>query len=738
MQGRTILECDLQGMISSPVYGLFFYESRILSRLKYLIDGRAPVMVASSNVEQHSWLGYYLVAAEDDHDFGQAARHAIELKVSRFVGNGVHEDLSITNFSGKPVRFRFTLELDADFADQAAEHRKIRELKIHRSWQTINGKASLTFSGEATRQYQNQDESGTAFFRRAISLIINHSDSQPVRRGKNLTFQIAIDPHQSWHYCIDMCPWLQTEMHIPDYGCKSFHRTSGGTGATQQKIMQSSANVTVAENSIFNASVQRTIDQARLDLISLRLEDLDTDKGWTVAAGLPIYMGLFGRDSLTAAWQFGMITPRVMYGALERIAEFQGKEFVDWRDEAPGRMLHESRTGTLAELHFDPRSRSYFSATTSGFYPVALSELWHWTGDKEFANKMIEPALDGLRYLDELSLRSKHGFYQYKTRSVDGVRNQGWKDSEDAIVQSDGSQVLPPISTCEEQGFVYLAKLHLSELLWWLDRKDEARKFLHEAEELKKRFNEYFWMDEEGFIALALDEHDRPIKAITSNPGHCLAAGIVDKDLVPLVADRLMAPDLFSGWGIRTLSTKNPAYNPYSYHRGTIWPVENATFVLGFVRHGLYDLAQRLCKAQFDAAALFTYHRLPELFTGHARDDSHPFPAIYPNANSPQAWSASAIFCFLQSLLQLYPYAPLKTLFLDPHLPAWLPELTIENVQVGDATVTIRFDRHANGSTGYRILEQRGMLHVIRQPSPWSLTATPVERIVDLVGSLFH
>jgi glycogen debranching enzyme len=593
-------------------------------------------------------------------------------------------------------------------------------------------------SGQAERHYHNQDESGIASFKRALSVIVSESDSAPAHTRKGISFEVALSPGQSWHCCMDMCPWSGMEMHIPDYGCQSFNRKSGGTGATQERLIKGAAQIAVGKNSLFNASVQRTIDQAGLDLISLRLEDLDTEDGWTVAAGLPVYMGLFGRDSLTAAWQFGMITPRVMYGTLERIAELQGKEFVDWRDEAPGRMLHEARSGPLAELQYDTRSRSYGSATTSGFYPVVLSELWHWTGDKEFATKMIEPALKSLQYLDEFSMRSKRGFYQYKTRSQQGIRNQGWKDSEDAIVQRDGSQVAPPIATCEEQAFVYLAKLHISELLWWLDRKEEAKTFFHQAEELKKRFNEYFWMDDEQFIALALDAKDRQVKAITSNPGHCLAAGIVDKHLVPSVARRLMAADLFSGWGIRTLSSENPAYNPYSYHRGTVWPVENGTFVLGFVRHGLYDLAQQLCKAQFDAAAMFAYHRLPELFTGHGRDDSHPFPSLYPNANSPQAWSASAVFCFLQSLLQLYPYAPLKTLFLDPHLPEWLPELTIRDLAVGDAVVSIDFDRHSDGTTGYRILDQRGTLRVVRQPSPWSLTASPVERIVDLVGSLFH
>jgi glycogen debranching enzyme len=255
---------------------------------------------------------------------------------------------------------------------------------------------------------------------------------------------------------------------------------------------------------------------------------------------------------------------------------------------------------------------------------------------------------------------------------------------------------------------------------------------------LKKRFNEFFWMLDEQFIALALDRHEKQVKSITSNPGHCLATAIIDKDLAPIVARRMLQPDLFSGWGIRTLSADNPAYNPFSYHRGSVWPVENATFVLGMVRHGLHDLAHHLARAQLDAAELFRFNRLPELFTGHARDEAHPFPANYPNANSPQAWSAAAVVLMVQSLLQLYPYAPLQALFVDPHLPEWLPEITLENLRVGQATVSLKFERRGNGTTGYRIIDQRGTLRIIRQPSPWSITATPVERVVDLVGSAFH
>ncbi|HXG68083.1 MAG TPA: amylo-alpha-1,6-glucosidase, partial [Blastocatellia bacterium] len=426
----------------------------------------------------------------------------------------------------------------------------------------------------------------------------------------------------------------------------------------------------------------------------------------------------------------------MMPGTLAELARWQGREVNDWRDEQPGRMLHEAHTGPLEMLNFNPRRRYYGSITTSGFYPVVVAELWHWTGDKELIRPYIGPSLRALRWLDEYCDFNGDGLYEYKTRSTQGVENQAWKDSGDAIVYEDGSQVKAPVATCEEQGFVYLAKLFLSEVLWRLDEKDEAKRLFAEADELKKRFNDAFWMEDEGFYAMGLDPDKRQIKSIGSNAGHCLATGIADKDKAARVAERFVADDLFTGWGIRTLSSQNPAYNPYSYHRGSVWPVEHGTFALAFMRYGLPDHLHLIARAQFEAAALFDHYRLPEVFSGHQRDREHPFPALYPKANWPQAWSASAVFCLVQAMLGVYPYAPLNLLLVDPRLPGWLPEITLTGLHVGDATATIRFYRKENGESTYEVQDVRGTLHVLRQPSPWSLTASFAERLKDALTSL--
>jgi glycogen debranching enzyme len=444
---------------------------------------------------------------------------------------------------------------------------------------------------------------------------------------------------------------------------------------------------------------------------------------------------LFGRDTLASAWMASMLSPGMMSGVLTELAKWQGTKVCDWRDEDPGRMIHEAHTGPLEMLNYNPRARYYGSVTTSGFYPFVVSELWHWTGDVELVTPLIKPALDAIAW-KQTHDRDGDGLYEYQTRSNQGTKNQAWKDSWDAIVYKDGTVVDTPIAAVEEQAFFYAALLQMSELLYWLDRKDESKKMFDWAEELRKRINEHFWMEDEKFYAMALDPKGRQVRSIASNAGHVVACGVPDKNMVHDVADRLMSDELYSGWGVRTLSAKHAAYDPFSYHRGTVWPVEQGAFVLGFARYGLHEHMHRLCKSMFEASTIFDFYRMPECFSGHTRDEAHPFPAFYPKSCAPQAWSAAAVVAMVQAMLGIYPYAPMELLLLDPHLPEWLPNFTMSNLRVGKASVTIRFYRERDGSSNYEILDLRGHLHVLRQPSPWSLTATWGERIKDMFTSM--
>jgi len=699
-RGRCVLATTVDGEIEGhPDHGFFVDETRVLSRWRYTIDGEAPSPNASSCVRQNHWLGYFVIAApgvplaEIDSGSGQvpaASQNTLELLVTRTIDDALHEEIALTNYTSAETSFVFAIEMEADFADQA-------ETRARQQFGTIVERIE---DDALTLEYT----SGT--LKRSVII-----------RPAKLRFDITLAPKQTWQTQIDVTPsWLEPTTH---------------------EVLDEWTSFETPESHTMAADVLGTLEQARSDLAALRLFDLDHGpRAWTVAAGLPLYIALFGRDTLTTGWQAALVGPEIMSGTLHALAEVQGTRDDDWRDEQPGKMLHEAHTGPLAMLDLNPRRRSYSSITTSGLYAFIVAELWHWTGDKDLVRPFIEPALRALQWLDRHGDLDGDGFYEYKTRSPMGPRNQAWKDSSDAIVYDDGRLVEPPIATCEEQAFVYVAKLHLAETLWWLGEHDLSRRLYRESSELKKRFNDAFWMEDERFYAMALDAQKNPVRSIGSNAGHCLAAAIADASLVRDVADRLFAPDLFSGWGIRTLSSDHPRYNPYSYHLGSIWPVEHGTFAIGFWRYGLHDRVEQIAHAQFEAASLFEFHRLPELFGGHPRDEDHPFPGIYPNANSPQAWSASATFSLLQALLGLYPYAPLKMLVIDPHLPAWLPELTLRDLRVGKACVTIRFRRGKDGRTSYRILEKRGTLHVVRQATPWSLTSQPAERLRDALSSL--
>lgn len=746
-QGRSVFESDRDGLLPpDSAYGFFVHETRLLSRYEYRINDIAPQPIAVSNVCEHSFLGYYVLFPPDrkkaEKDLGsgemeEVSEETVELRVARYVGGGYHEDLELTNFTQRETRFTFSILLDADFIDRGELHAGRQQFgKLNSEWrQNESGDWELAFDYKAEHTYDGQGEKGEASLHRGIVVRIVQPSSTPHYNNNSIRFDVVLGPQATWHSCVDVIVFFEQLLLPSGYACQGVESGSSFETSRQTFLREAACFRYPAANTLTPVIVE-ALEQAKDDLAALRLHDLDHGpRAWTMAAGLPIYLSLFGRDTLTTSWQAAMVGPEMMQGTLPELARWQGTVDNPWRDEQPGKMLHEAHTGPLAWLRFNPRDRYYGAITTSAFYPVVVSELWNWTGDKELVAPLVEPALRGIKWLDTCTDLRGDGFHYYRSRSSQGNRHQAWKDSGNAVVYEDGSQVDPPIATCEEQGFAYAAKLHFSQVLWWLDRKDEAKRLYREAGEFKKRFNEHFWASDRNFVAFGLDSSGKQITSIVSNAGHCIATGILDAELVQVTADRLFEPDMFSGWGIRTLSSENPAYNPYSYHRGSIWPVEHGAFAIGFMRYGLFDHLHRMGQALFQAARLFEFYRLPEVFAGHPRDDAHPFPAIYPKANSPQAWSSSALFLILQSMLGIYPFAPLHVLIVDPHLPEWIPELTITNLRVGEAAADVRFFRKEDRSD-YEVLDQRGHLHVLRQPSPWSQTAGMAERLKDLITSL--
>jgi glycogen debranching enzyme len=736
---RLVLSTGLDGFIRpGGEQGLYDHEARVLSDLRYFVDDTELRAVGASAVTNREFVGYYVAYppgrgdAPADRGSGLLipdTQQTLELIVRRQFRSEpgsdsarpgptdwLDERLTLTNYSNDSTSFRVHVRLNADFLGLPEIRFGPQGLgQVTRHWD--RRACCMTFDWRARGNADHRDV--------RITVVASDCPANPSEHG--FFFPVELAPGKSWSGRLQIRPSI-----LRDVARLAF-RTDAGP-ADRPDVP--GARFDVSPHEPRAVLVERALGRARQDLEDLRLADLDQGpRAWTMAAGVPLYVALFGRDTLTAAWQAAMVTPDMMRGTLQVLAALQGRRQDDWRDEAPGRFIHEAHTGPLEILGVNPRARYYGSVTTSGFFPVVLAEYWHWTGDDDLVRALIPPALEGLRWLDEEGDLDGDGFVEYRTRSTNGVKHQGWKDSEDAIVYPDGSPVEPPIATCEEQAFVYTAKLLMVEVLWRMGDRATARRLLREARRLRRRFHEAFWMPSEGFLAMAIDARKRQVASIGSNAGHCLAAGLIRRDHVQAVADRLFATDLFSGWGIRTLSSQHPAYNPHSYHRGTVWPVEQGSFAFGLARYGLHDHLDRLAAAVFDATGIFEHNRLPELFSGHPRDEAHPFPALYPQANAPQAWSASTLFLIVQSLLGLYPYAPSNLLFVDPRLPPWLPALTVRDLQVGDATITLSFRRRDSGATTYDVVEKRGTLHVIHQASPWSLTESTGRRIRTLLGS---
>ena len=348
-------------------------------------------------------------------------------------------------------------------------------------------------------------------------------------------------------------------------------------------------------------------------------------------------------------------------------------------------------------------------------YVIALGNLFAWTGDERTLARHWDTARRVLDWARTRGDRDGDGYLEYLTRSPRGTKNQGWKDSADAILYEDGRVVPSPLAPCEVQGYHFAALQTMSVLSWKRGERAEARALWRSAAALKERFNRDFWVEEEGCVGLALDPDKRLVRTVTSNAGHCLASGIVSDEHVPRLVDRLFRPDMFSGWGIRTLSSRHPLFNPLGYHLGSVWAVENATIALGLRRFGFRRRAAQLARGLFDLAHLYPRLRVPECVGGYDRD-GRAHPGAYPRANPSQLWNASAFALLVQVLLGIEAVAPYRLLFVDPDLPDWLPEVTLGGLRVGGATVSLRFRRRSGGGCRWEVLEKRGRLRILRQP----------------------
>ncbi|WP_427157134.1 glycogen debranching N-terminal domain-containing protein [Aliinostoc sp. HNIBRCY26] len=691
--GSSFLVTASDGSINSNLpQGFFVRDTRLISYYEISLNLHPLVLLASSNISHHSALYQFT-----NPQFPTIKRNlppgCLLISIRRDIVEGMHEDIDITNYHHEPVEFQLMLALRSDFAD-------IFDVKSKQI--LTRGVTNTTWQDSVLKtDYRNGD------FVRGVMTEAVCSSSQVHYANGRLMFDVVIASGKSWHTCINFTAIANGDILKPQTTCSVDHNTKAGkirdeflTHATKLKSS--------------NTEIQEFYQQALIDLAAMRIQLEDNGQQfWMPAAGIPWFMAVFGRDSIITSLQSIAVYHEFASGTLLKLAQLQAKDLDDWHDAQPGKMLHELRHDELTKIHQLPYNPYYGTVDSTILWIVTLAEAYSWNADLSMLNECRTSLEKALNWIDKYGDFDGDGFVEYLTHSTHGLRNQAWKDSGDAIVYPNGKLVEPPIALCEVQGYVYEAWQKAAVIYEVWGEQEQAKKFRQKAEALYQRFNEQFWMESEGFYCLGLDNHKQQIQSIASNAGQLLFSGIVPQERAKKLVERLFQADLWCGWGVRTLSSKNRGYNPISYQRGSVWPHDNSMIAAGLKRYGYHQEVNRIAEGIFAAASYFQSGRMPELFAGIERQDNN-FPVPYPDANIPQAWAAGSILFLIRSILGLEANAPQHKLKVQPHLPEYLSDLELKNLAVGDVKVSLHFWREGE-QTQWEVTHTDGELYVYQQ-----------------------
>ncbi len=693
-QAMTVLVTEPDGQVVSPSdKGLYFFDTRLVSAWSVYANG-TPWDLLNGGAVNYDSARVYLTNRAFLTEDGPVPAQSLSFILSRAINGGMHEDLDIVNFGQRPIRFNLEISIRSDFAAvfDVKAHRSIRRGRISSDWS--HQRQTLRTS------YENRD------FGRSVGVTVGRSDSQAAYANGRLSFEVKLPPAGTWHCCL-LYEFTDGERRFKAaHGCTT--QASHSDRAMEHKDWQQAVLKIRTSNEEFYRFFHQAID----DMAALRLPIEGTDHMVFVpAAGLPWFMAPFGRDSLIVSLQNILVYPEFARGSLDVLGRWQAKERDEYRDAEPGKIMHEMRYGELAHFRLIPHTPYYGTADATPLYLVTLHAAWRATGDRALLERHLPNAEAALSWIDSDGDRDGDLFQEYATRSPVGYENMAWKDAGDSMTYADGTQVRGPKALCELQGYVYDAWLRMAEVFEALDRPDRAVELRAKAAALFAKFNEAFWDEASGFYAYMLDGDKRKVMTVASNPGHLLWSGLVPPERAARVVARLMAPDMNSGWGIRTLSSEHPAYNPYSYQNGSVWPHDNSLIALGFKRYGFAAEAAQIARAISGAASYFQSNQLPELYAGVQRSEAS-FPVQYLGANVPQAWAAGSCFALIQAMLGIQPDAPNDRLYVDPSLPAWLPDITLYDLRLGRRQLDIRFER-VGEETRFEVL--RGDRHIVER-----------------------
>jgi glycogen debranching enzyme len=677
IDGKTFSSTTVSGDITppgAPDVGFFHDDTRFLSHLELKLGGHRAVVLSSSTERTFASTIELTTGALAQINSFDMPENTLHIRRRQVLSSDVLFDtLVFSNFNQAEIELMVEITYDADFVD-VFQVRGCARPKSGQYYRPFAQGGSLVFfyrglddiRRETIVRFQTPPErleNKTAIWRLRLP-----PAAEPVELLT--TVSCHVEGERGWH---------------PE---RSFQQS---LRSRREHFLDWERNSTKfrSSNEVFDEALRTCTG----DFHALQIPD---GHEHIIAAGIPWFATIFGRDSIISAYQSLLLNPQLAKDTLRVLARYQGKSVDDWRDEEPGKILHEHRTGEMTRSGEMPFSPYYGSVDATPLFLILLSETFNWTADDALVTELLPAALRALEWIENYGDLDGDGFIEYKRHSSRGLTNQGWKDSWDANMHRDGSVAAPPIALVEVQGYVYEAQYRMSQLLRQFGQSSRADNSKRRASELAKKIEKSFWMPQEDFYAMALDQDKRQLQVIASNAGHLLFTRTVSKERARMLVQRIMQEDMHSGWGLRTLSRNERVFNPLSYHRGSVWPHDSSLIGHGMALYGFRAEVNSILSSLYQAALNFRDYRLPELFCGVQRRE-HDEPVHYPVSCSPQAWASGTFFLLLTSILGIRPSAHRKELnIVNPMLPDFLDQLHLRNLQIGKSRVGLDFTRRGD------------------------------------------